>query len=75
MTDLNPDDAAQRIREVMFKKVWQATHRDYRGRLADGALSLMSYAKFGGGLVTAATIGDDELIERFQEQKRLKAGG
>ena len=44
MTDLNPDNAAQRIREVMFKKVWQATHRDYRGRLADGALSLMSYA-------------------------------
>ncbi|HCP6903026.1 TPA: hypothetical protein OE716_003360 [Escherichia coli] len=57
-------------REAVFKKVWQATHRDYRGRLADGSLSVMGYAKFGGGLVTAVSISDDELAERLEEAQR-----
>lgn len=61
----------QKDREVAFKKVWQATHRDYRGRLADGSLSLMSHAKFGGGLVTLSSITDDELAERLHATQRI----
>lgn len=57
-------------REAAFKTVWRDTHRDYRGRLADGSLSLMSWAKFGGGLVAAASITDAELAERLEDAKR-----
>nr|WP_315425950.1 hypothetical protein [uncultured Pseudomonas sp.] len=57
-------------REAAFKTVWRDTHRDYRGHLADGSLSLMSWAKFGGRLVTAASITDAELAERLDDAKR-----
>ncbi|MBV8248479.1 MAG: hypothetical protein JO200_08500 [Comamonas sp.] len=60
-------------RQADFKKVWQATHKDYRGRLADGSLSVLGYAKFGGGLVTAASITDAELSERLEEATRRLA--
>lgn len=51
-------------REKAFKRLWVATHRDYRGRLADGSRSVLSYARYGGGLVTAESISESELIER-----------
>lgn len=60
-------------REAAFKHVWRTTHPDFRGKLGDGTLSLMSYAKFGGGLVSAATITDAELAERLQEARAFDA--
>jgi hypothetical protein len=51
-------------KERLFKKVWSKTHSDYRGKLDDGSLSIMSWAKYGGGLVTASCISVDELLER-----------
>ncbi|SFU33895.1 hypothetical protein SAMN05216339_101415 [Nitrosomonas eutropha] len=51
-------------REAAFKKIWRGTHKDYRGCLPDGTLTVISWAKYGGGLVTAASICDAELAER-----------
>lgn len=51
-------------REAAFKKIWRGTHKDYRGCLPDGTLTVMSWAKYGGGLVTASSICDPELAER-----------
>ena len=59
--------------EVAFWQVWNATHPDFRGTLPDGTRTLMSYAKFGGGLVSADTITDAELAERLQEARSFEA--
>lgn len=53
-------------KQKLFEKVWTKTHRDYRGKLEDGTLSIMSWAKYGGGLVTALNISEDELLERLK---------
>lgn len=57
-------------RAAAFKRVWRDTHPDFRGKLADGTLTLMGYAKWGGGLVSAVTITDDELAERLQAVRK-----
>lgn len=57
-------------RAAAFKRVWQDTHPDFRGKLADGTLTVMGYAKWGGGLVTAETITEDELAERLQAVRK-----
>lgn len=69
-TDLGEAERAKR--EADFKRVWQDTHPDFRGKLADGTLSVLGYAKFGGGLVTAATITDDELDERLRDSRKYR---
>lgn len=55
--------AEERLR--MFKAVWSATARDYRGTTEDGAQAVLAHAKFGTGFVTAKTISEDELRERY----------
>lgn len=57
-------------REAAFKNVWRGTHKDYRGCLPDGTLTVMSWAKYGGGLVTASSICVAELAERQEFIKR-----
>lgn len=57
-------------REAAFKIIWRGTHKDYRGCLPDGTLTVMSWAKYGGGLVTASSICVDELAERQEIIKR-----
>lgn len=57
-------------REVAFKKIWRDTHKDYRGRLPDGTLTVMGWAKYGGGLVTPSSITDAELAERLESIAR-----
>ncbi|MCD0253075.1 hypothetical protein JWH16_04295 [Xanthomonas campestris pv. campestris] len=60
-------------RERAFRTIWHASHKDFRGKLPDGTLSVMSYAKFGGGLVSSRTISDEELAERVADT-RPRAG-
>lgn len=49
------------VKKELFKKIWKVTSTDYRGKLTDGSLCLMIYAKFGGGFVD---VNDAELLER-----------
>lgn len=53
-------------REQAWKLVYRTTHPDFKGRLADGTESMLSWAGFGSGLVSLATISDAELIERLR---------
>jgi len=57
-------------REAAFKKIWRGTHKDYRGCFLDGTLTVMSWAKYGGGFVTALSISVSELAERLESIKR-----
>lgn len=57
-------------REAAFRKIWSDTHKDYRGRLPDGTYTVMGWAKYGGGLVSASSISDAELAERLESIKR-----
>ncbi len=68
-------DAAEAVvaaggRIAAWKRVYQHTHPDFRGCFPDGSLSIMSWAKYGGGLVTAETITDAELAERIGSARR-----
>lgn len=58
-------------RESKFNKIWSIAHKDFRGNLG-GEKSLLSWAKFGGGLCTAKTISDAELDERYAEYVKRK---
>lgn len=49
--------------------VYRDTHPDFRGEQPDGTQSIMGYAKYGGRLVTLATITDEELAERLADAK------
>lgn len=55
-------DAVQR--EAAFNRLWSITHKDFRGHFG-GAKTIMSWAKYGGGLNSAATITEAELSERL----------
>jgi len=55
----------QQEREQAFALIYRHEHRDYKGRQADGTRTLMSWARYGGGMVCAATITDAELAERL----------
>lgn len=68
----DPGEAERAKREADFKRVWQDTHPDFRGKLADGTLSVLGYAKFGGGLVAAETITGDELAERLRDSRKYR---
>lgn len=59
-------------REKAFNRVWSSTHKDYRGTLLDGTLSVMSYSSFGGGLVSAESISEAELVARLAEVSKQK---
>lgn len=61
-------DTATPDRAAAFAAVWRDTHPDYRGREPGGTLGLMSWAKYGGRLVTADTITEAELLERLPKQ-------
>lgn len=58
-------------RERMFNAIYAKTHPDFKGHY-DGTKTLISYAKFGGGLASAATMSDAELRERFSDVSRKK---
>lgn len=64
--------AEERLR--MFKAVWSATARDYRGTTEDGAQAVLAHAKFGTGFVTAKTISEDELRERYAATQKKSSG-
>lgn len=51
-------------RQRAFDRLYAETHVDFKGMLQDGTRTVMSWAKFGGGLATADTISDGELAER-----------
>jgi hypothetical protein len=59
-------------REKMFNKIWSAEHPDYRGKRPCGKKSILSHMKFGSGIVSAETISDAELTERFNELQKRK---
>jgi len=52
--------------EKSFNKLWDQTHLDFKGRTSSGTKAIMSWAKYGHGLVTAKTIFTG-LIERLRE--------
>lgn len=57
----------ERIR--MFDAVHANTHRDFKGTY-DGEKTIMSYAKYGFGLVSARTISAAELRDRYTNMRR-----
>lgn len=67
--DVTPLDAATRKR--LFDIIFAKTHSDMKGSIG-GQKSIVSYAKFGGGLASLATISDAELRERHHDTKRPK---
>jgi hypothetical protein len=70
MSTQQPPRLEGKARDDAFKLIWRDTHKDYRGKLADGSLSILGWAKYGHGLVTAASISDAELAERLEAAKR-----
>lgn len=64
MSQANRTVDASTPRERAFDRLFRDTHPDFKGTLRDGVRSVMSLAKYGGGLVTAQTITDAELSER-----------
>ena len=50
-------------RKLAWVKLWRATHKDFRGTMF-GEQTIMSHAKYGGGLVSFSTITEEELKER-----------
>ena len=69
MSNQNPNAIGKlegKEREDAFKRIWQASHADHKGKLADGSLSVMGWAKYGvGRLVTASSISNEELADRL----------
>ena len=51
-------------RRKLWRDIYCREHSDYKAKLADGSESLMSWAQFGGGLVTLASVTDVELRVR-----------
>ena len=60
-------------REQAFNLIYRHEHRDYKGKLPDGTRTLMSWARYGGGLVSLATITDAELAERLPFARNAEA--
>lgn len=53
-------------RQRMFDLIFKRTHPDFKGHFGpEQVRSVMSYAKFGGGLSTEACMSDAELRERY----------
>ncbi len=50
-------------RNARWKILWKRTHKDFRGT-TNGVKTILSWAKYGGGLVSMLTISDDELLAR-----------
>lgn len=59
-----PPALSQAERERMFNAIYARVHRDMKGHIGS-TRSMLSHAKFGGGLITAETISDAEARERF----------
>ncbi len=51
-------------REQLFTIVYRKTHKDFKG-LYHGQKTIVSNAKYGGGLVSFVTISDNELCDRL----------
>lgn len=63
-TELSPLTIQERQR--MFDLIFTRTHTDYKGHIGpDKVRTVLSYAKFGGGLSTEACMSDAELRERY----------
>lgn len=58
-------------RKNAWKILWRNTHKDFRGMWC-GEQSIMSNAKYGGGLVTCESITEEELLERTAAWKPSK---
>lgn len=54
-------------RKKAWAILWKKTHKDFRGTLG-GENSIMSWAKYGGGLVTMETITDAERLRGMYER-------
>lgn len=55
----------------MFNAIYAREHRDFKGYFG-AERSMISYAKFGGGLTTLDTISDAELRERYDVVRKLR---
>jgi len=68
--DLPP--LSENERAALWRQVFADTHPDFKGRQQDGGESLMSWAQFGGGLVSLATITDLELRLRAPSARGVR---
>ena len=59
-------------RAALWREIYRHEHSDFKGRLQDGSESLMSWAQFGGGLTTLASITDLELRLRDPGARGLR---
>lgn len=59
-------------RAKRWRVIYSGEHRDFKGRLQDGAESLLSWAQFGGGLVTLSSISDLELRIRTPSTRAVR---
>lgn len=52
-------------KKQLFARLYRSVHKDFKGRVGDYP-TIMSYAKYGGGLVGSECITDAELCERLE---------
>ena len=50
---------------LLFARLYRTVHKDFKGRI-NGIPTIMSHAKYGGGLVSSESITDTELCERLE---------
>lgn len=71
ISSVQDSEISQSERVRMFNIVHAGTHSDFKGTY-NGEKTVLSHAKYGFGLVSARSISNAELLERYSYMRRKK---